>query len=645
MFTGKVGNWNETGVDNLSSLDHLLRSIQCCDHTRIIPNFYEWVDSLVDTDVNVATAALQELAELPVATLSEILRWIDPVANNSKHDVAHGLNISLGHTQFTNLGKLVNNFGVREHHRALLDAATILFDACQETERNLLVVDYEVFIRCAGAAGDPVAAADFFGAIAKSGLEARRTTATWNEFMKARFMIDPLYYQFDRSRVAVLARRIFKERNKELLPAGNIKRMERLRYSMNAHRALPFSRLPRKPSQDTRSLYGKTHSFYGYRRHWLRSKEYGTLVDEELLCTSMIAFARGGNLTNLRGVVTLRGFRLKFDEYEGITVARGGKTFRPGNPREPTKRILSAIVESFGCMSRITTARELLIHFSKWHNIEIPHETWSSLLNWAYVSASKPFQAQQKLMGGYAVNAVKPFDIERIWETMTSYPYNIEPTFEDYSVYIKTLIIQRKFRPALDLMRGYALPYYRHLEQQHQDIVFDEVLQEFSGPSHRRTRIETQKEHVWYHISIWLSKLLTSASACKWQRNGHFMQVVVPEIVLEFSEFLHDQVRYRTAQGHVCIERDMPVRRFTWSRKARKTLPQDRGGPEMQEMERQGKINRHDPDFKWPQVPTMKVVEWRRKPVARVRAKGPAPESTDVNARRWWDKLERELMT
>ncbi|RMJ01912.1 hypothetical protein CDV36_015560 [Fusarium kuroshium] len=647
MFTGRVGNWlpDETGVDNPSPLDHLLRSIQCYDHTRILPNFYEWVDSLVDNDANVTTRALQELADLPVATLSEILRWIDPVANNSKHDVAHGLNISLGHTQFTNLGKLVDNFGVRDHHRALLDAAMTLFDACQETERKLLVTDYEVFIRCAGAAGDPVAAADFFGAIGRSGLENKRTTATWDEFVKARFMIDPIYYQFDRSRVAFLARRNFRESRRRFYPKGGVKRLEKLRYSLNAHLTLPFNRLPRRPSQDTRSLYGKSKSFHGYRRHWLRSKEYGTLVNEELLCTSMIAFARGANITNLRGIVTLRGFRIKFTEKDGMTVARGGKSFREGNPREPTERILSAIVESFGCMARITTAKELLVHFSQWHKIEIPHETWSSLLNWAYVSASKPFQDQHKLMGNYATTIVKPSDIQKVWETMTSAPYNVEPTFEDYSVYIKTLIVQRKFRPALDLIRGYAVPYYRHLEQQHQDIVFDEVLQESSQPSHRRIQIETQKEHVWYHITSWFDKLLSSASACKWQRNGHFMQVVVPEIIQEFSEFFHDQVRYRTAQGHVCIKRDMSVPRFTWSRKARKTLPQDRGGPEVKALGQQGKLDISDPDFEWPQVPVMKVVEWRRTPIARVRAMGPAPESTDVNARGWWDKLEKELMT
>ncbi|KAM0430985.1 hypothetical protein ACHAPT_005619 [Fusarium lateritium] len=647
MFTGQLGNWlpDETGIENPTSLDHLLRCIQCCDYPRILPSFFEWVDCLDDPDANVATAALQELAELPITTLSEILRWIDPVANNSKHDIAHGLNISLGHTQFTNLGKLVDDFGVRDQHRSLLNAVTILFYACQETGRNLLVPDYEVFIRCAGAAADPMAAAEFFGAIAKSGLDRKRTTATWNEFVKARFLIDPLYYQFDRSRVAVLARRMFRKRRTRHFLPGGLRRMDKMRYSMNAHRALPFNRMPQRPSQDFRTLYGKTHSFHSYRRHWLRSKEYGTLVDEELLCTSMIAFARGGNQANLRGVVTLRGFRLKFDEKGDITVARGGKRFREGNPREPTERILSAIVESFGCMSRITTAKAVLIHFSQRYKVKIPHETWSSLLNWAYVCASKPFQPQRKLQGDYAANVVKPNDIQKIWETMTSPPYNVEPTFEDYSVYIKTLIIQRKFRPALDLMRGYAIPYYRHLEQQHQDIVFDEVLQEFSGPSHRRIQIETQKEHVWYHIATWLTKLLSSASASKWQRNGHFMQVVVPEIVQEFSEFLHDQVRYRTAQGHVCIKRDMSVPRFTWSRKARKTLPQDRSGREMQAMEERGEINRNDPNFKWPQVPTMKVVEWKRTPIPRVRAMGPAPESTDVNAREWWVKLERELMT
>ncbi|KAF4981485.1 hypothetical protein FZEAL_2728 [Fusarium zealandicum] len=647
-FREQLGRWlpDEAPTSRPTPLDLLLRAIQCSNTPRVVPTFLEWVESLTDPDPNIASAALQELAEVPIATFSEILRWLDPVTN-TQHDVAHGLNISLGHIQLTNAGELVNDFGVRHLHRSVLDAMKVLMEARLETGRPLLLPDYEVFIRCAGAASDMRAATDFFGAIAKNGLQDRRNSTTWNEYVKARFLVDPLYYQFDRSRVAVLARHTYS--NRQPLHPDSLWRMERMRYSLNALRALPFNRSPEQPSQDLRMWLRKKGGFHGYRGHWMRSqKSYGVLLNEELLCTSMVAWARSSSYTSIRGVILSRGFRinLKEDPETGEISITGGKRFRAGSPREPTERFLNAIVEAFGSMSRIATALKLLVFVSHRYSIPIPRETWSNLLNWAYVCASKPFQPQRQLAGNYQVNAVKPKDVREIWQVMTSKPYSVEPTFDDYSVYVKTLIVQRTFLPALDLIRTYAIPHYRQLEEEHQRIVFEEVLQGITEPSHQRLQIETQKEYVWCHITSWLNSLLRTASANKKQRrNGRFMQVIVPDLVAEFGEFLHDQVRYRTEQGYVCLERSMPVRRFDWVRETRETLPQKKGGMQVRPMVERGEVDLENPDMVWPEIAPLTVVQWARRPRPRERAMGPAPSSTDVKAREWWKKLEDELMT
>ncbi|KAF5018098.1 hypothetical protein F66182_9937 [Fusarium sp. NRRL 66182] len=625
-------------------LDHLLKAIQLRNNVRIIPTFLNWVNSLNGSNA----AALQELAILPVSTFSEILRCLDPVAN-TQLDVAHGLNIELGQLQFTNAGRIVDEFGVRHQHRLVLEAMKVLMRARLDTGRHLMVYDYEVLIRCAGAAADMEAAMYFFGAIAANNLASKRSTATWNEFIKARFLIDPMYYQFDRSRMAYTGRLAYRSHRR--MDLANLWRIEGLRYAVNALKAQPFGRRRDRPWANHILWMRTKRGYWSYLAHWERSKAYGVLVDEELLCNTMIAFARSGSLKHIKGIVLKGGFRIMLheDTKTGEVMISGGKRFRAGSPREPTKRFLNAIVETFGSMSHIATALKLLVFVSHTYGIPIPRETWSNLLNWAYICASKSNQFQRRMMGNHLPSAATDKHVVEIWKTMTSEPFNIEPVFEDYNIYIKTLIAQRRLRLALDLIRNYAVPHYRRLEDEHQQIVFDEVLQEVPEPSSRRLQIETQKEYVWYHIANCLNQTFSVASKNKWQREGEFMQVVIPDLVAEFSEFLHDQINYRTSQGYVRLRRSMETPRFDWVGGRRKTLPQLRGGMEARMMELQGKIETKNTFEEraedWPMVPEMTVLEYKRKPRTRIRALGRPPESTDVRAREWWKNLEGELMT
>ncbi|KAF4984930.1 hypothetical protein FDECE_16972 [Fusarium decemcellulare] len=641
----------DEGTAKPTRLDRLLRAIQCHDGSRIIPAFLQWVDecfaNLEDCDANDADtarvdAALQELHDLPTTTFSEILRWLDPL-ENSHHDISHGLNLTLGQTLFTTNGFLVDEYGVRIQHKAVLDALRTVLRARIQTGRRLLVADFIVPIRYAGAASDPKAAMEFFGEIARTGSPATRNTPIWDEFMKVRFLIEPLYSQFDRTRVAVLPRR---QLGKPTMFNHNaLWRMDRIRYSVNAIKLRPFGRQREEPSLDMR-FWIKKRGYNAYLAHWERSKHYGVLLNEELLCTTLVALSRSGSLRHIRGMVLWRGFRVKIvqDRVAGDILIYGGKRFRRGSPREPTERILNAIVESFGCMSQISTALRLLLYFSGHYRIPIPHETWSNLLNWAYVCTSKPFRRQRRVYGKYAIQDVRAHHVCEIWQFMTSEVYNVNPTFEDYGVYVKALIHRGKFRELLGIIREHVMPYYRSLEDEHRQIVFDEVLQEKSGPSHRRLQIEARKEHVWYQISHWMRRLFKAASRNKWQREGEFMRVIVPNLIEEFSEFLQNKIEYRTAQGKVCLKRIMHVRRFDWIRETRQTLPDRLGSVAISKVEERCLEGRRQ-DTGWPEITPMNVVGSRRKPRPRTRALGPAPESTDVNASDWWIKLEQELMT
>ncbi|GKT99212.1 hypothetical protein FLAG1_01954 [Fusarium langsethiae] len=625
-------------------LDELLRAIRCKETENVFPAFHAWVMLLANDDL----AAHEQIRTLPANVLSAVIRALDPI-HNPQIDVAHGLNISLGQIQFTNACNLVDEFGVRRHHVFVLEAMKLLLKARRSAGRELVLADYEVFLRCAGAAGDIAAAMFFFGAIREHGLAPKRTTTTWNEFLKARYQMNPAYYQFDRQRVLLKARDSYRVTFRTILK--NVRRIETLRHSMNALKEFPFNRQRHRLWADNFLWQRQKMGFQSYFAHWRRSRAMGVLLNEELLCSTLIGLGRSGSLTHIRSIVLKKGLGIGLleDKETGIFSIIGRRSFRPGNPKAPTERFLNAMVEAFGCMSRICLCLDLVIHTSNVYHIPIPHETWNNLFNWAYVCSTKSNQAQRKILESFPPSALVDAQlVTKVWETMTSAPYNVEPTFESYIARIKVLIFQRRFGAAREMIRDHAIKHYRSLEKEHQQIVFDEVLQEVSHVSHRRLTIETQKEHAWYAIQECVHRFFSDVTSNANRRNSKYPQTVVPNIILEFSEFMTEQIRYRAAQGYVCLERSVQPRRYKWVKRNRQTLPQLKGGFETQMLAMDGKIagaeTFEDRMENWPRDEVMNVREWKRVPNPRLRAKGAPPESTDVNAREWWNTLAGELM-
>ncbi|KAH7144382.1 hypothetical protein B0J13DRAFT_622931 [Dactylonectria estremocensis] len=628
------------GLELPTALDRLLRAIQCRDVPRIIPEFLEWANQLNHKDPYFAKNALDELRELPISTFSEILRWIDPIANPA-HDVAHGLNITLGQTQFVDTSRLVDDYGIRIQHREVLDAVKILVEARQATGVQMLIPDYEVCIRCAGAASDKFAGVGFFGAIARHDKGPQRTTSTWTEFTKAIFSIEPMYYQFDRTRVISLAR--LRSSDRQTYNAESLRRIGRMKLNISNIRHLPFNRQPQRVAQELRML---SRMKYEARSHWERSKKYGVLIDENLLCATMISFARSNSLTRIKGIILQRGYHISLneDKMTGQAHVGPGKWFRKGNPREPTKRLLHDIVEAFCSMSRVRAALALLVQISRQYSIQVPHETCSNLLQWAYVCSSKPYSRMYSMSQNYRVNNTGSKDVIDVWRFMTDY-FKVTPTFEDYNVYIKALIFQRRLRLAVQVIREEAVPFYRRLEEEHSNIVLDELLQGITTPGHQRRQIEAHKEYMWFHIASWFTAILKTASRAKALRETDFTRVLIPNILDEFSEFFHPQISYRSAYGHIQMQRPGIEPRFNFEKNLRTTLPNNLSGVVVKALHREGKIDLEDPSFVWPQTQPFVVSDWKRRPIKRSRAVGPAPGPNEVGREMWWKTLERDLST
>lgn len=642
----------------------LLDSIRRRNLSRLSWEFTAWTDILSDVNLPYHEDAVREARELPAATVSEILRSIDPL-QSPETDIAHGLNLTQAHTQFTYAGSLLNQFGVRKVHHGTLQGVRTLLEIRSRAppSQSPTAADFEVAMRCAGAAVDYQQAKEFWTAMAANGLQDSRTSKSWSDFIKARFMIEPVYYQFDRARVAFLARDLYSNHNP--LPTSRLEHLDKIRFSINALKREPWNRRLDQLDEDMRRLLRRRNGYTSFKNHWIRDLYYGHEMDEELLCTSMIAFARSSSVYSIKKMI--------LENYYGIVVTgthpsdlqiSGGRDFPPGSPLKPTPRLLHAIVEAFGSMSHILLGTKLLDFVSRRYGIPIPHETWSNLLSWTYLSASKPFKRTRSIYAGAAPSPASTStsssaaDVRHIWDVMTSPPYNFTPTLADLDIYIKTLLAQRSLGRAIALIRTHALPLHASLRQSHHAALADEILQldalSSVNNSHaasltarataRRRRAQLLHDHAHHLIASWLARLLKSASAVASARQGSFMRTRVPDLLREFPDFFHPQVRYRTAQGHVVLQRpdEDLTPRFDWDAGAwRTTLPQKKAGIYARDFEGSA-----EPDFPWPQVKSLKVLEWKRAPRKRseLSRRPPGEAARESRAAAWWDSMEQELM-
>lgn len=649
-------------------LDDLLVAIRTKDVAGTSEAFFAWTEALADDFSPGREIMIAQLDRLSSPVMSEIIRHIDPVLQ-PEMDVAHGLNITQGHVNFTDAGSLMDEFGVRVHHRRLLQGIETIIKLREGSRFPLRPVDFDVFFRIAGATMEYTMSPILLTAMEKHGLTNSRSTKTWVEFLKARFMTDPMYYNFDRSRMLITARSTIthddtcNDDTKDF-----IRKMDRVRLSENAFKRQPWNRRRDEPESDIRRLLRRSRDL-DYRSFWkhfvrgIRSND----KDVELLSVSIEGFSRSSDRECIFSEVLKPYYGIEIDPTEQTLT--GGHDMPANSPIYPTNRLLYAIVEGFGAMGDISLGMQLVDFISRKYNVSISPKVWSNLLNWTYISASKIPIAMRKASGEDSTHNINAKDVLHVWKIMTSPPYNITPSFEDLDIYVKTLIITRNFTRAIATIRDTAMPYYQSVTTAHQTAIMDEVLMADTNilytpaatarsvTRHRRLQAQTQKDFIFNRMTTWFDDILRKTSKSKLHRTSHFTQTTIPNLIAEFPNFFQSGIRYRTTTGTVHLAHNAEDRP-NFAVKVRTVMPQklasqevaryavDENGNERRLVDEETGEEFENPAFQWPVINSMKVVEHRRLPVRRAVEFGAPPRSdaTLFDQRGWWARLERELM-
>ncbi|KAK2873466.1 hypothetical protein FQN49_002341 [Arthroderma sp. PD_2] len=108
--------------------------------------------------------------------------------------------------------------------------------------------------------------------------------------------------------------------------------------------------------------------------------------------------------------------------------------YHPSSPLHPTDELLLAVAHIFCTNNDISTALQLVDFISVNYNVPIPRRTWMELFVWSYVLSTNRYgpNPEDNMIGHIPKDSVLG-----IFKTMTSEPYNTEPTLQMYDILTK----------------------------------------------------------------------------------------------------------------------------------------------------------------------------------------------------------------
>ncbi|KAK0704624.1 hypothetical protein B0H67DRAFT_637164 [Lasiosphaeris hirsuta] len=499
------------------------------------------------------------IAKLPPVVFSELLKSLDPATPFGREiDPAWGIRVSPGMAQHTPLGQLVDVWGVRKVYYLLCRRVVAAAHIRITSGPGLLPSDFKVLLRCAGASSDSYQAGVAWHLMDMSSQANERNGEAYTEFIKARFLTDHLYTQYDLARFRVRPVDLCGFGKKKLeLPPGALYRLrtmgqhrlglQRHRFGQNRYavdKAEHVMRIMSNHRPVTRLYEVATNGSY--------------MVDEHLLCSLMVAYARSGSLKILEARILNKYWNIKVDRLRTGEVVIGphARPLPRDSPMYPSERLLDAIVTSYGCNSEIPAALRLVDFISK------------HLLEWAYIQASTPASTEWKATG-YAQKVVRMGSVQLIWNTMTAEPYNVKPGFFQYHILIKSMIRQGRLRPAVDCMLDIE-PIYRKLVAEHEAAFYKHTLTSALGLEKETTAknawvaSNARKHTAWYTFQV-MSRALLQQIKTPSKRNDHNFTVrVVPQFIDAFRDVMPANIKYRVATGVVELRFAQPVRRLRW---------------------------------------------------------------------------------
>ncbi|GAW22767.1 hypothetical protein ANO14919_123100 [Xylariales sp. No.14919] len=494
------------------------------------------------------------VAAIPRTTFTQFFRALDPWRVAQDCDPIGGSHIPVGMYQMLNMASSIDEYGVRKLYTQLMQRLLILMNALQVAGYTLHLEEYISLIRCAGASSDISGARALWNNLSRGPLLTWRNSELYTEFIKARFLTEPLYTNYQKTTRMVTPRNL--HRSRLVLPAPAVQRLDRLRAKVRSKK-FRFGLNKDVPHVEElmRALRGHRPALKLFMtvvaRHSFR-------VDESLLCALMIALGRAGSLRFIGTEILQKYFGITTPHPFPLAPKNGPRslTFGSEPPRiRPSVRLMRAVVETYASNAEIGVAVQLVEHLSNTYKIAIPQDIWQELLEWTYLMSTPPASTAWEEAKLY-VKIPSPEAVEMIWNVMISPPYNQIPTFQNYDILIRSLIGRGNsdLTPVLSRMRE-AIRLYDEQCREYEAAVFEYTLYVRSGKTpntiiYRFEHARHKKQRMWYDISTWCRMLL---KRLPFSKTSPIPNPLTPQFIEEFRPFLKNPVKYLTPTGCVSL--------------------------------------------------------------------------------------------
>ncbi|EEY21655.1 predicted protein [Verticillium alfalfae VaMs.102] len=263
---------------NLSSL--LVETLR----TRDVVETLSVVRALVNSPS--ADEAIAAMRGIPRTTVSEILRCLDPLEAGHRLDCTHSLVIPDHLQEFSPVALAFDEFGVRKIYKDLFTTMVAFVELLHQAGHQLMLADYVVLLRCAGATSDVTAAKRVWKLMDLNEVWDLREGLGYDELVKARYLVEPLYRQYDLARVRLRPRNLRKVNRPDMALRG---RLEKLRLYEARSKYHAYGKSPHQPERDLHwvlSLPGPLN------RIWFKMLNQGVTITESLQCSYLVACGR-----------------------------------------------------------------------------------------------------------------------------------------------------------------------------------------------------------------------------------------------------------------------------------------------------------------------------------------------------------------
>ncbi|KAI1809141.1 mitochondrial ATPase expression-domain-containing protein [Poronia punctata] len=523
------------------------------------------------------------VAELPRTTFTQIFRAVDPFRVDPLCDPASGYHVSAGMFKLLRMGSSFDDWGGRKIYTRLLRDLLLLKNALNASGQALSGEEYIYLMRCAGATSDLKAVRAIWVDLRSTLAGVWLNTEIYTEFIKARFLTEPLYTSFAKTSRMITPRHL--HRSRLYISTRRAQRLDNLAYvTMSAHHHWGLN----KNVDHVEPLIRQLRHNGPIIRLFSNVLSRGYQLDEEFLCSVMVAFGRSGSLQTVGTTILEKYFAItppafippeveigeglyKLDEKDPPRLAPWVELetldplhvnivlqHRPNKPIQPTVRLMRAIVETYGSNGEIALALELVEFLSARYEIPVPSDVWTDLLGWTHIMRTPPTSVAWKI-AGLSSKIPHPRMIRMIWDKMTSPPHNQEPTFEHYNILIKHFVGKDPERIwndtwAIIWYMKTATGMYWEQCRKYEDAALKYIQYKRDGAytGHAASLFERErfkKERMWFSISQWCKTLIKKVDYGPRHPSSH----VAHQLIRTFRPFLINPIRYRTPGGYVTL--------------------------------------------------------------------------------------------